>query len=118
MSVEENKKTHMRFNREVWEKQNLANLEEFVCEDFQMGPYSFNGYDDLRKRFTEHFADPEANPVVSVEFHTIGGEGDTLLVWQTNTRKDGSKVEGVTVATYRNGRLANNRWFTPMQPES
>ena len=118
MAVEENKKTHRRIHEEIWMNHNLDNLEDLVCEDLKFGETMVSGYENIREGFKRHFESPESNPAVAVEHHLILGEDDYLMIWQTNTRKDGSKIEGVTVAKYRDGKLAENRWFNVAQQQT
>jgi len=113
MSVEENKKLLKRQTQELWIEKNIEKLDAFFSDDA-----TWNVANDkaaVKKLLEQYFADTSRPHVVSVDYHEMIGEGNLVAARQTNHVSDGSTVEGVTVAEFKNGKITKTYWYTSSQ---
>ena len=111
MSIEENKATQKRNTEELWIKGNLDVIDETMDENVVYGRSNIHGREEFKKALKEHLANPEIPRVEKVVYHEMIGEGDTLAVWQTNYKSDGTSIEGVTIAKFKNGKVISREWI-------
>lgn len=113
MSVEENKKLLKRQTQELWIEKNARKVDEFYSDDSTWNVATDKT--EAKKLLEQYFADTSRPHVISVDYHEMIGEGNVVAARQTNHLSDGSSVEGVTVAEFKNGKITKNYWYTAPQ---
>ena len=116
MSVEKNKELLRRQTEELWIKKDASKVDEFFAEEFILGSGKSMSSSELKKWLEDLFADGSRPNTVKTDYHDMVGEGDVVMARQTNHMSDGTAVDGVTVAHFKDGKLTANYWFVAFQP--
>lgn len=131
MSVEDNKANVRRFTEEVFNKQNLAIIDELISDDYivnGVGGQQLRGLDGVRMMITMYTT---AFPDLHMTIDDLIGEGDTVACRFTTTGTHKGEFMGipptgkmVSISGYSFNRLKDKKqietwglsdWMTAMQ---
>ena len=115
MSVEENKKIHLKLHEGIWMGRNLELVDEVLGEDYvpDMGRGESQTNAQMKEMLKSAWAKMDNNnrKIVRTEYHGKIGEGDLLAVWQTNYFSDDSSSEEINLFRFENGKIATFKSF-------